>query len=196
MTEWFYSLDVAIFHFLNSTLANPFGDVFWPYLTDYDKQWPVRILLVAIWLALLIRGGKRGRTAALLFIPLLIISDQLNSSVIKSLFARVRPCHVLLPTDLHLLVDCGGGFSFPSSHAVNNFGIATMFSYFYPRAKIALFFFASMVAISRVFVGVHYPSDVIGGAIIGVCVAAFVLWTWSTITERFFPKLMVERNST
>lgn len=195
MIEWLYSLDVAVFHFLNSTLANPLGDVFWPYLTDYDKQWPVRILLIAIWLALLIRGGKRGRTAALLVIPLLIISDQLSSSVIKSLFARVRPCHAISPTELHLLVGCGG-FSFPSSHAVNNFGIATMFSYFYPRAKVALFTFASLVAMSRVFVGVHYPSDVLGGAIIGVGVAFFVLWTWNNISERFFPKLAVERSST
>ncbi len=194
MIDWLYSLDLALFHFVNGTLANPLGDGFWPYLTDYDKQWPVRILLIAIWLALLIRGGKRGRTAALLFIPLLIISDQLSSSVIKAFFARVRPCHAIPAAELHLLVGCGG-FSFPSSHAVNNFGIATMFSYFYPRASVALFGYASLVAISRVFVGVHYPSDVLGGALIGVGVASFVLWIWSNITGRFFPKLVVERNS-
>ncbi|MEO8169221.1 MAG: phosphatase PAP2 family protein, partial [bacterium] len=104
MIEWLYTIDVAIFHFLNSTLANPIGDQFWPYLTDYDKKWPVRILLIAIWLALLIRGGKQGRTAAILFIPLLVISDQLSSTVIKSLVARVRPCHAIPAAELHLLV--------------------------------------------------------------------------------------------
>ncbi len=194
MIDWLYSIDLAIFHFVNGTLANPIGDAFWPYLTDYDKQLPIRILLIAIWLALLIKGGKRGRTVAILLVPLLVISDQLSSSVIKSLIGRVRPCHALPASEIHLLVGCGG-LSFPSSHAVNNFGVATLFSYFYPRIKASLFTFAALVALSRVFVGVHYPSDVLGGAIIGVGVGFFVVWTWNNIATRFFPTLVVDRNA-
>ena len=133
-------------------------------------------------------------TAALVLIPLLVISDQLSSTFIKSFVGRPRPCYVLPPDQIHLIVGCGG-LSFPSSHAVNNFGIATMFSYYYPKLKVWLFAFASIVALSRVFVGVHYPSDVIGGAVIGTCIGAFVVWCWQSLSKRYFPALAVERSA-
>jgi undecaprenyl-diphosphatase len=190
--DWLYSLDLALYFFLNRTLATPLGDTLWPLITDYDKQLPVRIVLLAVWLWLLIRGGKRGRTAALLLVPLLVISDQLSSSVIKSFVGRMRPCHALPLDQIHLLVGCGG-LSFPSSHAVNNFGVATMFSLYYPKARAWLYAWASLVAISRVFVGVHYPSDVLGGAVIGMCVGWLVVWGWQTVANKFLPSVAVER---
>ncbi len=192
MIDWLYSIDIAIFHFINGTLATSVGDVFWPFLTDYDKQLPIRIVLIGVWLWLLIKGGKRGRTAALIIIPLLLISDQFSSTFIKSLVGRVRPCHAFSAGEIHLLVGCGG-LSFPSSHAVNNFGVATMFSWYYPKARLGLYIFASLVAISRVFVGVHYPSDVLGGAIIGTCVALFVVGGWQAVSEKLLPSIAVER---
>ncbi|MBX2993023.1 MAG: phosphatase PAP2 family protein [Bacteroidetes bacterium] len=192
MIDWLYSIDVAAFHFFNGTLATSVGDVFWPYLTDYDKKWPIRILLIGVWLWLLIKGGKRGRTAALILIPLLFISDQFSSTFIKSLVGRVRPCHAFSAGEIHLLVGCGG-LSFPSSHAVNNFGVATMFSWYYPKARTGLYIFASLVAISRVFVGVHYPSDVLGGAVIGTGVALFVVGGWQAVSEKLLPSIAVER---
>lgn len=191
MIEWLYAVDLSIFLFLNRTLATPLGDVLWPLITDYDKQLPVRILLLAVWLWLLVKGGRRGRTAALMLIPLLVITDQLSSTFIKSLVGRIRPCHALPLDQIHLLVGCGG-LSFPSSHAVNNFGVATMFSVYYPKARAALYAWASLVAISRVFVGVHYPSDVLAGAIIGTCVAWLVVTGWDKLTRRFMPQLAVK----
>lgn len=192
MLDWLSSIDVTIFLFLNRTLATPLGDVLWPIITDYDKQVLVRIALVAAWLWLLVKGGIRGRTVALLLVPLLFISDQLSSTVIKSLVGRVRPCHALPLDQIHLLVGCGG-LSFPSSHAVNNFGVATMFSLYYPKARAALYGWASLVALSRIFVGVHYPSDVVGGAIIGTCVGWCVVVMWQQLTHRFFPSLVLVR---
>ncbi|MBI5474164.1 MAG: phosphatase PAP2 family protein [Ignavibacteriae bacterium] len=192
--EWLYAVDLAIFQFFNNTLANPVGDAFWPYLTDYDKRWPFRIVLVGIWLWLVGRGGKRGRTAAFMLIPLLFLSDQFSSHLIKPLVDRIRPCHVLAPDQIHLIVSCGGGLSFPSSHAVNNFGVATMFSFYYPRIKIGVYAFAFLVAISRVFVGVHYPSDALGGAIIGTVVALVVVLVWQRLSARFFPSVALERD--
>jgi len=61
----------------------PVGDLLWPIVTDYDKLLPVRIVLLGVWLLLLFRGGVRGRTAALMLIPVIICSDQLSSSIIK-----------------------------------------------------------------------------------------------------------------
>ncbi len=62
MIDFIYSIDVALFTFINSGLSTSIGDILWPYITDYDRYLPVRILLVIVWLALMIKGGKRGRT--------------------------------------------------------------------------------------------------------------------------------------
>jgi undecaprenyl-diphosphatase len=77
--------------------------------------------------------------------------------------------------NVHLLVSCGSGFSFPSSHAVNNFAAALILAFFFPQNKWWFFGFAALVAFSRVYVGVHYLFDVIGGAVIGLFCAGSVL---------------------
>lgn len=191
MIEFLYSLDVAVLRFINGTLANPAGDLLWPLITDYDKLLPVRIVLVGVWLWLVFRGGARGRTTACMLIPLLFLSDALSSSVIKELISRPRPCHdiggVPAVQGLHMLVDCGPGKSFPSSHAVNNFAVATMFSFYYPRWRGWFFAFAALVALSRPAVGVHYPSDILGGALVGVVLALAVIALWTPIQRRFAP---------
>ncbi len=192
MVEALYSIDLAIFFFINKSLANTIGDVVWPILTDYDKQLPIRVVLIGIWLWLLIKGGKRGRTVALLIIPLLALSDQLSSSIIKPMVGRLRPC-AELAGQVHLLVGCGSGRSFPSSHAVNNFGVATLFAYYYPKARIYLYIFAGLVALSRVAVGVHYPSDILAGAVIGTVVGLAVVGAWQEITRTLVPSIHVER---
>jgi len=186
--DFLYSVDVAAFHFINQTLSNPVGDVLWPLITNYDKVWPVRVVLIGAWLWLLIKGGRRGRTVALMIIPVLVLSDQLSSSFIKPLVARARSCHTIdgvqIVQSIHMLVDCGPGKSFPSSHAVINFALATVFSFYYRKWIWWFVAWASLVALSRPAVGVHYPSDIVGGAIIGVGVAMFVIWTWINIEKR------------
>ncbi|HLB01237.1 MAG TPA: phosphatase PAP2 family protein, partial [Bacteroidota bacterium] len=120
------------------------------------------------------------------------ISDQVSSSLLKKLIMRPRPCHAIggLPVEEHirLLVDCGGGFSFPSSHAVNNFAAAMLLSHFYPRRRMALFFVAGIVAFSRISVGVHYPSDVLGGMLVGMLVAAVCILGWMLVVA-YYPGL-------
>jgi undecaprenyl-diphosphatase len=194
--DFLYSLDVAVFHFLNSTLANPVGDFLWPLITDYDRLLPIRILLAAVWLLLIIKGGVRGRTAALLLIPVLFCADKLSSSVIKELVSRPRPCQetggVPIVQGIHMLVDCGPGKSFPSSHAVNNFAVATLLSRYYRRWRVGFYLWASLVALSRPAVGVHYPSDIVGGSLIGVCVALAIVAFWTWTTGRYFPRLALD----
>jgi undecaprenyl-diphosphatase len=196
MIEFLYSIDVAVFHFINVTLANPVGDFLWPLITDYDKILPVRILLLAVWILLIVRGGARGRTAALLLIPVIFCADKLSSSLIKEFVSRPRPCHeiggVPIVQGIHMLVDCGPGKSFPSSHAVNNFAFATLFSSYYRRWRWWFFGWAALVALSRPAVGVHYPSDIMGGAAIGVCVSLALIFLWTQAARRFFPRLAVD----
>jgi undecaprenyl-diphosphatase len=195
VTEFLFSVDRSVFLFINQTLSNPVGDILWPIITDYDKLLVFRVLLVIIWLWLLIRGGVPGRDAALLLIPVIVCSDTLSSKIIKELVARPRPCHeidgsAVIP-GIHLLVDCGAGKSFPSSHAVNNFAAATVFSFYYRKLAWAFAAWAALVALSRPAVGVHYPSDIIAGALVGVIVAAIWIWLWLGVQKRFFPMRLV-----
>jgi undecaprenyl-diphosphatase len=189
--------DRAVLLFINATLANPVGDILWPRITDYDKFWPVRIVLLGAWLWLMIRGGSRGRTAALMLIPVIFCADKCNSAFIKDLVGRLRPCHqidgITIVQGLHMLVDCGPGKSFASSHAVNNFAVATVFSFYYRRWTWAFLAWASLIAVSRVAVGVHYPSDVIGGACIGAAIALFLITVWTQVQERWFPHLSLQK---
>lgn len=195
MIDFLASADQWLLRFINSTLSTPVGDVLWPLITDYDRLLPVRVILVLAWVALLVRGGTRGRTAALLLIPLLLCTDQLSSSIIKPLVARPRPCHLLdgrpMVEGLRLLVPCGSGMSFPSSHAVNNFGVATLFARYYPRWIWPLYGWATLVALSRPAVGVHYPSDILGGAAIGTLVGLLLVSLWSVLQRRFLPSLSI-----
>ena len=189
--DWLAGLDTTILLFVNRTLANPVGDVLWPLITDYDRLLPARILLAAVWLWLLIKGGRRGRTVALLLPPLLLLTDQVSSTLLKDLIGRPRPCHevdgVPVVTGIRLLVDCGPGKSFPSSHAVNNFALATLFTRYYPKGAPYFFLWASLVALSRVAVGVHFPSDALGGAAIGTALALLLLAGWRNLERRIWP---------
>ncbi|MEG8947781.1 phosphatase PAP2 family protein [Rosettibacter firmus] len=163
MGEFFYQIDLAVFYFINHTLSNTLFDKFFVFITDV-KNWFITYLI--LYLILIIKGGKRGRISSIILILLVITSDQLSSFYLKNLFARIRPCNVL--NDVNLLVGCTNSFSFPSSHAVNNFAVALFFSKLFPKYKWILISVASLIALSRPYVGVHYPSDILGGAIIGI----------------------------
>jgi undecaprenyl-diphosphatase len=175
------AMDRSLFYFCNQDLRNWFFDAIFPFLTDLNRK-PIALVVVGIlWVLLLMKAGRHGRIAALLLIPTIALSDQLSSSVLKFLIERARPCSEL--ANVHLLVGCGSGYSFPSSHAVNNFAGALVLSYFLPGWTWAFFSFAALVAFSRVYVGVHYPSDVIGGAIIGLLIGAVVITSFRVFEE-------------
>lgn len=174
-------IDRELFLFLNQGVRNWLFDVMLPFLTDLNRK-PIGIVILAIlWLLLLTKGGRPGRIAALLLIPTIALSDQLSSSLLKFIIDRPRPCHEL--ANVHLLVGCGSGYSFPSSHAVNNFAAALVLSYFLPRWTWAFFSYASLIAFSRIYVGVHYPSDVLAGAIIGLIIGSVVIVAYRQTEE-------------
>jgi undecaprenyl-diphosphatase len=101
------------------------------------------------------------------------IADQLSAQVIKPWIGRSRPCHIF--EDIILLVNCGSGRSFPSAHATNNFAVGTFLTGMFPRKWWLWLSIALLVAVSRVFVGVHYPLDITAGAFLG---AAIGWWAW------------------
>jgi undecaprenyl-diphosphatase len=107
------------------------------------------------------------------------ITDYLGGHIIKDAIGRIRPCGEL--TNVHLLVGCAGGKSFPSLHAANNFGIALILSRYF-RSKTWIFYtLASLIALSRVFVGVHYPLDILGGAVMGSLTSIIIIFLFEKI---------------
>jgi undecaprenyl-diphosphatase len=181
MIDFLYSIDVSVFYFINGTLANPLFDKLMPFITEVKNWYLVYVLL---WFIILFEGGKYRVAMAIAMIFLITITDQVSSSLLKNLIERVRPCNAL--PDVHILVGCTGSFSFPSSHAVNNFAAAMFFSYYYKHLKWILFSVATIVALSRIFVGVHYPSDVLGGAIIGIFLGYICAKILGVALEKFF----------
>jgi undecaprenyl-diphosphatase len=162
MIESIVALDKQLMYFINVTLANPVCNVVMPIVTS---EWFVRSVLIGAVFAIAWRGGKYGRITALLAILTVILSDQVSSSLIKPWVGRLRPCKEL--EWVNVLVNCGSGKSFPSSHAVSSFAQAVLWSIRYPKIGWLAYPLASVIAISRIFVGVHYPFDVAAGAIIG-----------------------------
>jgi undecaprenyl-diphosphatase len=179
MLEFLGNIDTALFLFFNVTLANPVTDLIMPLITS---DMLLRVLYAGAVVSLLVFGKARLRWVVLFSVLVLVVTDQLSAGLLKPMLGRLRPCHVL--ENINLLVDCGGGKSMPSSHAANAFGQAVLLAMLYRRWAWPLLIVAALIALSRVFVGVHYPFDVVAGTVIGAT-AGFV-GAWSA--NRFMPK--------
>lgn len=177
--EFFQSLDEYLFYFVNVNLANPLTDKLMPFITERTNWF---IFYVLVWLYLVIKGGTKGIVSALLILILILVTDQFSNNVIKPYFHRIRPCHIL--PNVHLLIGCSDSFSFPSIHAVNNFAAATLFSYFYPHMRYFLYVGAFIIALSRVFCGIHYPFDIVGGAFIGIIFGLLIVYLWKLVNSK------------
>lgn len=191
MVDFFYSVDVAVFYFINNTLSNPLFDKFFPFITEV-KHWYIAYII--LWCIAFFKGGRVGKIAAIGVLILITVSDQFSSQLLKSFFARVRPCNIL--SNVNILAGCTGSYSMPSSHAVNNFAVAVFFYKIYPKLKWVLLGSAFLIALSRPYVGVHYPSDILVGAFIGsffgYIFSAAVLKINSYIEEKHSGKKLYE----
>jgi len=127
-------------------------------------------------LLLLIAILRQFRKKGLLLIIALVLSvsvaDFTSSWLIKNQVERIRPCNQIgFKETAHLLVPCGSGYSFTSSHAANHFSLAVFLiltiGVVWTWIRLPLFLWALSIALAQVYVGVHYPIDVIGGAIVG-----------------------------
>jgi undecaprenyl-diphosphatase len=96
---------------------------------------------------------------------LAVVAADASATVLRNYFQRLRPCQAL--QGVQLLVGCSDTFSFPSNHATNAFALAAFFAVHYRKLAIPLFLLAALVGYSRIYLGVHYPTDVLAGAGLG-----------------------------
>lgn len=179
MIDSLLSLDRSIY---NSILFGPHPQ--WLNSVMVFITVPENFALAALVAALflLTTCGKSGKRLVVSLLLGVGVSDPLSSFGIKSLVARPRPCHGIVSD--HLLKGCSDSWSFPSSHAVNIFCAATILSRVYPKAAVPAYSFAAAVGYSRVYIGVHYPLDVIGGAVIGTLLGLGVSWAVLKLCDR------------
>lgn len=169
MIEILTSLDNQILLFFNGN-HTPFFDEFMSLITGKWIWIPFYVFLLEM---LFKRLGPKKAAYALLAVTLAIVmTDQICASVIRPWAGRLRPCNpdnpifglITIVKDIH-----PGGYSWPSCHAANTFALATLLSLLIRSRMFTVFMFAwaVMVSISRLYLGVHYPTDILSGAAFG-----------------------------
>ena len=180
--------DQEIFIYLNN-LGNPTWDGFWLFITNKYSGIPLYLFLLYL--------IYKNFSPKVLFVTLLCIalgitfSDQLSNLFKNHLFLRLRPCYEesVYPYVRLVKDSCGGKYGYFSAHAGNGFMIATFLSLVFKNKvkylPYLLFVWASLVAYSRIYIGVHYPLDIITGVFFAVIIAFIIFRLWKYLILRF-----------
>lgn len=189
------ALDETVFRWINSHY-NTMAD--WT-LWVFSQPWSWLIFLLAIYLLVTVRHDHKSWTWVLLGIALcFLLADQISNNVIKDGVQRLRPCYALENVRM-FHTGRGGSYGFVSSHAANAFAVAMFLSltyggrkkiqgHSYPWMPYILMLWAVIVGYSRVYLGKHYPGDVVCGALLGLGLSAIVYFVISKIRSRISSK--------
>ncbi|MDB2426120.1 phosphatase PAP2 family protein [bacterium] len=171
--EMLQKLDWTITEFINFNMSHPFLNKFFPIITNihHGKEifGYIFYALIIAWLAL--KKTKALKVLAALVLTL-AITDSISYHLIKNNVKRVRPNNNLKVMTVTRTYG-PKSYSFPSNHAVNSTAAAVVLSFFYFKFAPLFYIWAFLIAYSRVYVGVHFVSDVIGGALIGFLMGKF-----------------------
>ena len=167
-------IDYSIFHFINQTISNKVLDIILPFLRNAINWIPLYIFLA---IYLIYKYKMEALKYALYIIIAFALADSISHDIFKPWVARLRPCHSLTLHARLLLNNCGGKWSFPSTHATNHMAIALsiVLANIFTKKWINYIwiFWALSIGFAQIYVGVHYPSDVVAGFILGALIACF-----------------------
>ncbi len=187
-------LDTSLLVWIHTHLHNPFFN--WLMILVRNKwTWlPLYVFIVAF---MFFNFGKRGGLWILFFIFTIALSDTVSSKVIKYSVKRPRPCHVeQVSEQLDLLVSCGGQYGFVSSHASNHFAMAAFIwltlGRIFRRIRWPVFLWAGLIAFAQVYVGVHYPLDILAGGILGYAIGWVIAWYYKWRMGRWGVDIVAE----
>lgn len=178
------NLDTQLFLYLNS-IHFDWLDPIMELITRRDT-WFFAYLVLMFWL--IYKQKKEGAFTIIAIVLAIILSDQICSSILKPMVARLRPCHEpALQGLVHIVNECGGQYGFCSSHAANGFALATTIFLFFGKNvyTVALYIWAILISYSRIYVGVHYPLDIIFGAMFGSAFAYLSFILINLLKKRF-----------
>jgi undecaprenyl-diphosphatase len=181
-------LDRNLFLTLNHRLANPLFDAVLPLFRDSLFWTPLYLFILAF---ILLNYGIKGLWWSLAFVFTVALCDLTGTYGFKETIQRLRPCNEpSLWGQVRLVIrSCSGGYSFLSNHAANHFGLATFmvcsFGSTFRPWSYAFYLWAFAIAFAQVYVGVHYPSDILAGALLGIGAGCLT----ATAYRRFFGEL-------
>ena len=173
--DFLLAWDTRLFLAINNGQANQFFDWLMPFVTNL-KNFAVILAVAAI--ALMIIKKREGIIVVCALGIALGFADGIASNVIKKTVDRDRPCITLENHGCRALMGRKTSPSFPSAHAANTFAAAVVLTFYYRRKWWLWFFIALVISYSRIYVGVHYPLDVIAGAAVGVLAGKTVTLGW------------------
>ncbi len=187
-------LDQQFLLYLNS-FHTPLGDYFFWIFTSVSIWIPFYITLLYV---IFKNQGTRGFLILLAIVLLVTLCDQISTNIFKDGFERLRPSHEpQLQGMVHLVNQKHGGlYGFVSSHATNSFGIAlfTSLLFRYRWYTVFIMLWAAVNSYSRIYLGLHYPGDILGGALLGLSIGWLVFALYEKIKVRLL-KGAVQSNS-
>jgi len=200
MLEFILHWDTELLLYLNSMHNSFFDKLMW--IISGSKTW-IPLYLLIIWGIFRKRNIKEAAFILLMLLISIALADLISTRIFKEFFQRLRPSHteaIVHLLHLHQYSDGnfyqGGLYGFVSSHAANTFVIASFSSFVFRNKTYTILFFlwASMVSYSRIYLGVHYPLDILFGALLGILLAYLIFFIFKYYRKRIFNTTISEQH--
>ncbi|HAT4339823.1 TPA: phosphatase PAP2 family protein [Clostridium perfringens] len=171
------NIDINILYFIQNNIQNKFLN---PIMIFFTSLGNLGFIWIAISILLII--SKKYRKIGLLTLAVLIVNTLLGEGILKYIIERPRPFATY--EGLHIIIPKPSSYSMPSGHTSASFAAAFMLAYYFKNIRVYIYSLASLIAFSRIYLLVHYPSDVLTGALLGYLSFLIVRKSYSLIKNK------------